>query len=575
MTRTGERVVESRWRTPSWVARIHRTEGSVIGAGVLLSPDRVLTAAHVVSPGQRYVVHFVGAPGVPAVDAAVDEEAYVPEDMDSFGDRSGDLALLRLAVPRPADHPTRLFRLAAPPAGVEMYGFPEGDDVGRWYSAAPLGGRGRDSRVQLRPHTPQELASPGFSGAGVVDLATGQVLGIVLSADEGHEANFTHMSPTETVLSHLPQVADWTDGPSAVDPQLRPGAAAGRLDVPFATELATWFGGRGRPVLVSVVPADGDRAWNLQRAIALATRELRTTQQTSRFAGDPPHTVPPPGGHDLALAVRGMTVRQITDRLAERLGVRTDPVVPFPDRLGTLRLTPAAVLVGVDESAEPGPLLGMLGQLAAQGARLLLVFRSPEGLAAQAEETLVRRPLLERRARLRRALDAIVDRLGPGLDQRLSRVRPGPDPADTELVDRAMQGVWLTGMLREQLTGTRDGEPEAAGVDALLRHEATAERRRRRLERATEHLDARLVRLHELRLRLTAEWGLWRQKAGPAGAGPDLTAYGLYESAAALLREAPCDIEAAETAVAAFAEHCSKQPDPSRSAHDSEGEGPS
>ncbi|MCE0447258.1 hypothetical protein LT493_31945 [Streptomyces tricolor] len=84
-----------------------------------------------------------------------------------------------------------------------MYGFPDGDDGGRWHGATLVAARGRDSQVQLRPLTPGELASPGFSGGGVVDHATDRVIGIVLSVDEGPGSAFSYMSPTETILSHL------------------------------------------------------------------------------------------------------------------------------------------------------------------------------------------------------------------------------------------------------------------------------------------------------------------------------------------------------------------------------------
>lgn len=107
MTRTGERAVKSRLRIPSWIARIGEPDGLVLGAGVLLAPDRVLTAAHVVSPGRPYVVHFLGVPGVPGVAATVRADEHVPQREDAFGDRSGDLALLRLAEPLPAEHTDR------------------------------------------------------------------------------------------------------------------------------------------------------------------------------------------------------------------------------------------------------------------------------------------------------------------------------------------------------------------------------------------------------------------------------------------------------------------------------------
>ncbi|MFI5686664.1 serine protease [Streptomyces sp. NPDC051636] len=558
MACTGERAVESDLRTPRWIARIHDAEGRIVGAGVLLSPDRVLTCAHVVEPDRPYVVHFVGAAAgaVPTVAATVREREWIPEESDDFGDRAGDLALLRLAEARPAEDTTRLFRLATSRQGVRMYGFPVGDDGGRWHGGQVVGGRGRDGQVQLRPERPEELAGPGFSGGGVLDLATGRLIGIVLSVDEGHPSLFTYMSPAETVLRHLPQVAAWTAGRSAVDPKLRPRQTTGELDVEFATELAGWFRGEGWPVLVTVVPVRGRRAWTLGRAVTLADRELRTRHNTSRFSDDPPDTVPPAGGHDLALVVKGLTVTQVTELIAERLGVPIDPLGGLPEQFAQLRTPLAAVLVGVDEAAEPGRLLGLLDRLAQQGARLLLVFRGAGGLAEHAEQTLVRQPLQARWTRLRSQLDRIVDRLGPALHERLGRVRP--DPATRELIGRADDGYRRTVVLREQVAARPVPAPRRA--DDLFVYEAAAERRRRRLEQATDALDVRIRRRDELQGRVAGVWSLWRQRSGPPDIARDLEAYRLYETASRLLRRRPCDIEEAQTAVERFVAFGSGRP---------------
>lgn len=553
MTRTGERAVKSRLRTPTWIARIEAPDGEVLGAGVLLAPDRVLTAGHVVTPGERYVVRLVGVPGQGAVTATVRPDEHVPEQEDAFGDRSGDLALLRLAEPLPAGHTTRLYRLASPHGPVSMYGFPPGDDGGRWHGATLVAARGRDSRVQLRPLTPGELAVPGFSGGGVVDHATDQVIGIVLSVDEGQVSAFSHMSPTETILSHLPQAAAWSDGASAVDPRLRSRTptGAGRLDVRFATELAGWFRGEGWPVLVTVVPARGDRAFTLERAVTLADRELRTHRNTSAYSHDPPETVPPAGAHDLALDVKGLATAQVMDRIAERLGIRDDP---RPERLATLRVPLAAVLVGVDQCAEPQDLLALLDLLARHGARLLLVHRRQGGLAAQAAESLVHRPLRERWTRLGAELDRLVDELGPALDARRDRVTAAP--GTEALLDQAEGAVGRSRMLRAWVAHSSEQDREPRRADLLFTFEDAAERRRQRLEQAVGMLDTRLRRWEELRGRVTAEWPLCRRRAGEDG-DRVVEAYRLYEAALSLLRETPCDIERAQGAADRFIGFCS------------------
>ncbi|MEU8969381.1 trypsin-like peptidase domain-containing protein [Streptomyces monashensis] len=564
MTRTGERAVTTRLRMPSWIARIEAPDGQVLGAGVLLAPDRVLTAAHVVVPGRRYAVRLVAVPALDAVPATVREDEHVPQREDGLGDRSGDLALLRLARCLPDGHATRLHRLAVPYGAVSMYGFPDGDDGGRWHGATLEAARGRDSQVQLRPRTPGELAAPGFSGGPVVDHASGRVIGIVLSVDEGTPSAFSHMSPTETILSHLPQVAAWTDGTEAVDPRLRTGAQdpPGALDVPFATELAAWFRGEGWPVRVTVVPEGGDRDWTLGRAVTLADRELRTDRNTGVFSHDPPETVPPAGAHDLALDASGLTAAEVMDRVAARLGIRDDP---RPERLGGLHVPLAAVLVGVDQAAEPAALLGLLDRLTRQGARLLLVFRRAGERAEHASELLVNRPLRERWVRLHGELDRIVEELGPALDRLRDRVLPGP--GDRRLVEQAEGGLRRTRMLRAWVAHTPDHECEPARAGLLFAFEDAAERRRRRLEQAIGHLDTRLHRREELLGRVSAEWPLCRRRAaaaaervrpGRAASGdPVMEAYLLYEHALSVLRHTPCDVERAETAVERFIACCS------------------
>ncbi len=558
MTRTGERAVTSLLRMPSWIARIETRDDGVIGAGVLLAPDRVLTAAHLVAPGRPYVVHFAGVPDAPSVPAHVLPQEHVPQREDPFGDRSGDLALLRLDEPLPAEHTTWLYRRATPHGPVSMYGFPVGDDVGRWHDATLVGGRGRDSQVQLRPRTEGELASPGFSGAGVVDHSTDRVIGIVLSVDEGRPTAFTYMSPTETILRHLPQVSAWTYGAEAVDRTLRTGTrgAGGELDVGFATELASWFRGEGWPVLVTVVPARGPRAWTLKRAITLADRELRTERNTSAFDHDPPETVPPAGGHDLALDVRGMTAAQVTDRIAERLGIRPDPL---PERLGTLRVPLAAVLAGVDEAAEPDALLGLLDRLTQQGARLLLVFRHRHDRFEQAAEALVHRPLRDRWTRLSEELACINEELGPTFEERRDRILPGS--GTHHLLTEAETAVRRTRMLSAWLAHAPDRDREPLRADLLFTFEDAAERRRQRLEQAITLLDTRLRRREELLGRVTATWPLFRER-NAADTDRTMKAYRLYEQALAHLHQTPCDLDRSETATTHFLTYCTTPPPP-------------
>ncbi|MFE9452358.1 serine protease [Streptomyces sp. NPDC006739] len=537
---------------PRWVARIERPDGGILGGGVLLAPDVVLTAAHLVEPGREYVVRFVVTPDAPGVRATVGAHEYRPHREDTFGD-SGDVALLRLATPRPAADTTRLCRRAPREMPVLMYGFPEGADGGLWHGAVVVGVQGGDNRVQLRPQN-GELVVPGFSGGGVIDAETDRVIGIVLSVDEGSGSRFSYMSPTDTILGHLRVVERWADGERGHEH--RHATHPGTLDEPFATELAAWYRGEGWPVLVTAVQARGDRAWTLERATVLADRELRTRYSTDAFAQGPSETVPPVGGHDLVLHVRGMTVGQVLDRVAARLGLRNDALQPLPEQLGALHVPLTAVLIGVDQAAEPEALVGTLGRLAQRGARLLLVFRRRGDLCKQTAETLVDRPLKDRWSQLRGEIVRTVDELGLALVERRDRVTPGPAPDTARLLDKADTAVRRTRLLREWVDHMSDEEKGPGRADLLFTYEDAVERRRERLEQAIGVLDVRIRRREELLGRVKAAWPLCeaRTRADGDRAGE---AYRRYEGAASLLRHSPCDLEEAEAAARRFITFCS------------------
>ncbi|MFD8451828.1 trypsin-like peptidase domain-containing protein [Streptomyces coelicoflavus] len=430
-------------KTPSWAVRIRGADGEIAGAGILLTPDQVLTCAHVVDrAADRLTAEFVGAAdhSVPAVRARVDGTAYVPETRDADGDPSGDVALLRLERPRPAEETVRLHRLSAPGREVRMYGFPYAHNGGIWFRSTVVGGCGRDGQVQLSPVNPGELASPGCSGAGVADSRTGEVIGMVLSGQlDQHGNRFSFMSPAETIARHLPRLKPRIVGPTAVDERLLPtadGAAQDLLDEPFAQRLAAWLRDDGSQVKISVVErGDAARAATLRRAITLADRELRTAVSIDRASLDPPGTVPSAGGHDLAVDASGLTAAEIAERIAERIGLWQHPEHPPLDRIRASKTSLNLVVVGVDEAADPPDLLDLLDVLRAGGSRLLLVFRTAGDCHRRARERLLARPARERRARLVERLRDITGPLAEDLHERLAAVVPsGVRPLDSELV---------------------------------------------------------------------------------------------------------------------------------------------
>ncbi|MFD9072061.1 trypsin-like serine peptidase [Streptomyces lasiicapitis] len=535
--------------TPSWAVRIRGADGEIAGAGILLSPDRVLTCAHVVHRvAARVTAEFVGAAdhSVPAVAASVDGDAYVPETQDADGDPSGDFALLRLERPRPVEEAVRLHRLSAPGRAVRMYGFPYDHNGGIWFRATVVGGCGRDGQVQLSPTSPGELASPGCSGAGVADSATGEVIGMVLTGQKDQHGNrFSFMSPAETIVRHLPQVEPFLEGPTAVDDRLRStedDAAEALLDEPFAQRLAAWLRDDGQQVKISIVRhGDAARGATLRRAITLADRELRTAASVGRASLDPPDTVPSAGGHDLAVDAGGLTSAEIAERIAERMGLWPRHGDSLLDRIRAARVTLNLVVVGVDEALDPPALLDLLEVLRAGGSRLLLVFRTTGSCCIRARSELIERPARERSERLVARLREITGPLAGALSERRAAVVPyGIRPVDSDLV---AAHAALADLLRAE---GRDGGPD------LARYERLAERVAARVTRRVARLDRLRDRRDELRGRLRSYHVLHQQSTqGEEDPAMDV----LYLRAHDLLQTRPCDVHAAEAAVGAYTHH--------------------
>ncbi|WP_345589646.1 serine protease [Streptomyces marokkonensis] len=535
-------------RTPSWAVRIRGADGEIAGAGILLSPDQVLTCAHVVDRAAATITaEFVGAAecDVPAIPARVDGDAYVPETRDADGDPGGDVALLRLERPRPAEEAVRLRRLSTSNRDVRMYGFPYDHNGGVWFRATVVGGCGRDGQVQLSPATPGELASAGCSGAGVADNVTGEVIGMVLSGQQDQHGNrFSFMSPAETIAGHLRQVKARTSGLSAVDPELRStgdDASQGLLDEPFAQRLAAWLRDDGSQVKISVVRRDDAvRDATLRRAITLADRELRTPVSVSRAAQDPPGTVPSAGGHDLAVHAGGRTSAWIAERIASRVGLWQHSDESPLDRIRAAKATLNLVVVGVDEALDPLALLDLLDALRAGGSRLLLVFRTDGDGHRRARDQLLTRPAQERRTRLVERLKEITGPLAKALHERRAAVVPeGVRPFDAELV---AAHAALADLLR-----VRDPAP-GHGPD-LGRYERLADRVAARLMTSVGRLDRLRDRRDELTGRLRSYHVLHQHATRGA---EDMAVDALYLRAHDLLRARPCDVRAAEAAVEAY-----------------------
>ncbi|MFJ4618194.1 trypsin-like peptidase domain-containing protein [Streptomyces sp. NPDC088812] len=193
-------------KSAEWHARIE-CAGQVVGAGFLVTPRTVLTCAHVVheGPADALTVTFTERPGSAPVPARVVADggwAGSPTD-------PGDLAVLELAEEVPIA-PAALAPVdaahARQPRKLVVYGFPFGYDEGTLaeyrVTAPQLLSR---EWLQLEAWAPggQPLA-PGFSGAAVTLVDTGEVIGMV-TADSGADGVRTgRMMPTEVMARHWP-----------------------------------------------------------------------------------------------------------------------------------------------------------------------------------------------------------------------------------------------------------------------------------------------------------------------------------------------------------------------------------
>jgi len=176
------------------------------GAGVLIGSGKVLTCAHVVG-GQgdgpaRAIVDFPGSTSDTQVATRVTRR--VPPTKDG----RGDLALLAFDEPLPPDvQPARLDRgemsVGHP---IQTFGHPPHLSDGVWTRGTVLGSAGPGAEwMQLSGVTLiDERVTPGFSGAGVLDIATDCVIGIMVASYLAEARHVAWMIPTEVAGRYLP-----------------------------------------------------------------------------------------------------------------------------------------------------------------------------------------------------------------------------------------------------------------------------------------------------------------------------------------------------------------------------------
>jgi serine protease Do len=529
-----------------WRVRITDPAGAVVlGAGVLLGDGHVLTSAHVVAgAGGAVVVHYAGAGGsAPPARATVVPEWCVPP----LSGQRGDVALLRLESPRPASAGGATLRRTALSwdRAVRVCGFPRGLEDGvhsRATLTAAGGPAGEWLPLTARSAGEQRIRS-GFGGAGVVDEATGDVLGIVVGEHTDQTSSPSWMIPVETILNHIPNIQDWVVGDGAADEVFSKPLDSSRDHDQHARAMAEWLTRRDTGDCLLIVV--GSRVAAMYQAVALSSREHH-----SAVLDRPPDAVPALGSVDLAIDASGKTVEEVSRRILSRAGIPLDATVSAADQLRVGGPPMTIVVDGVDEARQPDALLEqVLRPMAEQGSRLVLAFRDDSSASLRAAHSWDVGSVAHRLTRLAQQLDrldAVLRELSV-LRARAGAAAPGGQATDAE----AATGEAATGeatRLRAalQLLRRMAGDPDPATIrEPLERCERRSARQLREATRMAAELTEWLAEIDVLRGCL----GAYQAKAKDAGLAEEVGLDELYRRAYALLWRPPTDVPAARAAV--------------------------
>ncbi|MCQ8195118.1 S1 family peptidase [Streptomyces rugosispiralis] len=542
----------------TWRVRIRSSAGDVLGAGVLLGSETVLTCAHVIPddglpvPATEVLVELVEVHEARPVPARVADGCWVPQRSDGCG----DVALLRLGRPQPAEHAAPLYRL--PPVlgrPVWMGGFPKGLDNGHYLRAKTAGRVGpRAEWVGLDPKSPRDVVRKGFSGAGVEDEATRHVIGMVVSRYDdpvdippAERLSVSYMIPVETIVRHLPVVHRWVRGDPGVDRPLVSPLTTGVQDIGFAQRLAVWLrrepltGRAGITDVETVVIEDDDHARYeaLSRAITLADRELSGGGPDEAVSAAPHGTVPPLGSVDLAIDVTKRTDTEVALRVADRMDLRSPGDTSPLSRVRANAVPLTIVAVGVDRARDPEALVGFMKLLADRGSRLLLVFRDPQSSGLLLAERLFR----PEAARIDAWLDELAGRVALAADREHETAGRGARRSASSDAEDATA-------LRINLTRLRS-DPELRSHRIVAKLAAFEQSVRTVAERAEETLrviDAQQPAVQELKWQLVSYTAMLGTKAESERA----ELIPLHRAAVRLLAEVPCDLPEARRAVDRF-----------------------
>ncbi len=214
------------------VARIHSSDGNVVGAGFLVGDRQVLTCAHVVARALNLPKDTTDAPSdeiqlsFPLIDG---DETY-PARIVRW-DPALDIAGLELEAHVAATHPVDLLETSSLwRHSFGAFGFPAGYDDGVWTEGVL---RGRTGAQWIQLDGLQHLGywvEPGFSGTAIWDLEHDGAVGMAVAAEQNLDIRSARMIPAATLLAAWPELA--TETACVTDSVLNPFYDRGRINDP-------------------------------------------------------------------------------------------------------------------------------------------------------------------------------------------------------------------------------------------------------------------------------------------------------------------------------------------------------
>ncbi len=199
------------------IASVIGNDGAPVGTGIVLDRRRVLTCAHVVaeavgadrgsnSPPTNLIQIKIPfrAGGNETYKAVVRGGCWIPASDDPQYGVAEDIAVLELVGEVEFPSSVEAAQLASVDLSneidrpVSMTGFPGGGSSEK--VAGLVQGVDDRGRLQIDPQKPSREVSGGFSGAGVLDLKTGYVVGMLVTKRTRAEATLAFALPLSTIV---------------------------------------------------------------------------------------------------------------------------------------------------------------------------------------------------------------------------------------------------------------------------------------------------------------------------------------------------------------------------------------